>query len=120
VLKSTGTSGSQTAIIFFLCGVLAAFAGALPGIAAGLAIGCNINGIIRALETALSFASALINGGAVKILDPGFYLQEIPVIVDWKTVLMIGILTVLCSAASSILLARRAGKSRPLDLLRKF
>jgi lipoprotein-releasing system permease protein len=120
VLKSTGASGFQTALVFFLCSVLAGLSGAIPGIAAGLVIGCNINGIVRALEAALSFASALFNGGAVKILDPGFYLQEIPVIVDWKTVAMIGILTVLCSAASSVLLARRAGKSRPLDLLRKF
>ncbi|MDR0382865.1 MAG: ABC transporter permease [Spirochaetaceae bacterium] len=120
VLKSTGSSGGETAMIFLLCALLTGFAGAVPGIAAGLAIGCNANGIIRFLEAALSFVSALLRGGAVKILDPGFYLQEIPVIVDWKTVAAIGILTVLCSAVSSLVPSLRAGKSRPLDLLRKF
>jgi lipoprotein-releasing system permease protein len=120
VLKSTGSGGGETSLVFLLCALLTGLAGAIPGIAAGLAIGCNVNFIIRALEAALSFASALLRGGEVKILDPGFYLQEIPVIVDWKTVIAIGLLTILCSAAASLIPSLRAGKSRPLDLLRKF
>jgi lipoprotein-releasing system permease protein len=120
VLKSTGGSGGDVSLVFLLCAVLSGFAGAIPGIACGLAIGCNVNVLIRALETVLSFASSLVRGGEVKILDPGFYLQEIPVVVDWKTVAAIGLLTILCSAAASLIPSLRAGKSRPLDLLRKF
>jgi lipoprotein-releasing system permease protein len=120
VLKSVGTSSSETRRIFLWCSLLTGLSGAIPGLALGLVIGCNINGIIRGFETVLSFASSLLRGGAVKILDPGFYLQEIPVIIDWKGVALIGCLTVLCSVASSVFCANRAGKSRPLDLLRKF
>jgi lipoprotein-releasing system permease protein len=120
VLKSAGTSAAETSLIFLWCGFLTGIAGAVPGIAFGLLIGCSINSIIHALESALSFVSALLNGEAVKILDPGFYLQDIPVIVDWKTVALIGGLTVICSVVSSVFCAGRAGKSRPLELLRKF
>jgi lipoprotein-releasing system permease protein len=120
VLKSIGLSASETSRIFLWCSLLTGLCGAIPGLALGLAIGCNINGIIHGLEAALSFVSALLKGGEVKILDPGFYLEEIPVIVDWKAVALIGLFTVLCSVASSVFCARRAGKSRPLDLLRRF
>jgi lipoprotein-releasing system permease protein len=120
VLKSIGTSATETSRIFLWCSLLTGISGTVPGIAAGLVIGCNINGIIHSLESVLSFVSALVNGGEVKILDPGFYLQQIPVIVDWKAVALIGMLTVLCSVASSVFSAHRAGKSRPLDLLRRF
>ncbi|MDR3355969.1 MAG: ABC transporter permease [Spirochaetaceae bacterium] len=120
VLKSIGASAAETRRIFLLCGLMTALAGVIPGLALGLALGCNINDMIRALETVLSFVSALMRGAPVKILDPGFYLQEIPVIVDWKAVALIGCLTVLCSVVSSLFCAGRAGKSRPLDLLRKF
>jgi lipoprotein-releasing system permease protein len=120
VLKSIGTSAAETRRIFLWCSLLAGLSGAVPGLALGLVIGCNINGIIRGIEAALSLVSALLRGGAVKILDPGFYLQEIPVIIDWKAAALIGCMTVFCSVASSVLCASRAGKSRPLDLLRKF
>jgi lipoprotein-releasing system permease protein len=120
VLKSIGTSAAETRRIFLWCSLLTAVSGAAPGILAGLAIGCNINGVIRGIEAALNLVSALLRGGAVKILDPGFYLQEIPVIIDWKATALIGALTILCSVLSSFLCANRAGKARPLDLLRKF
>jgi lipoprotein-releasing system permease protein len=120
VLKSAGTGAAEISRIFLFCGILTGFCGALPGVALGLSLGCAINSVIRGIETALSFISALLNGDAVKILDPGFYLQEIPIIVDWRTVALIAVFTVLCSALSSLSCARHAGKSRPLDLLRKF
>ena len=120
VLKSIGASAGETRRIFLWCSLLTAAAGAAPGVLAGLAIGCNINGIVRGIEAALSFVSALLRGGEVKILDPGFYLQEIPVIIDWNATAMIAALTVLCSVLSSLACANRAAKSRPLDLLRKF
>jgi lipoprotein-releasing system permease protein len=120
VLKAAGASGTQINRVFVLCSLLTGAAGAVPGIAAGLLIGCSVNRIIRTLEYLLSLASALLHGEAVKILDPGFYLQNIPVIIDWKAVALIGVFAVLCSCASSLFCARKAGLVRPLDLLRKF
>ncbi|MDR1970602.1 MAG: ABC transporter permease, partial [Treponema sp.] len=72
------------------------------------------------LESLLSLVSGLFRGGAVRILDPGFYLQTIPIVIDWFAVFLIGLFTVLCSILASWIPARRAGKLRPLDLLRKY
>ncbi|MDR1025015.1 MAG: ABC transporter permease, partial [Treponema sp.] len=64
-------------------------------------MGININTVIHGLERILSFFSALFHGTEVKILDPGYYLENIPIIVDWPAVLLIGLFTVLCSITAS-------------------
>jgi lipoprotein-releasing system permease protein len=61
----------------------------------------------------------LFSGEEVKILDPGFYLAKIPIIIDWNAVFMIGLFAILCSVIASWIPARRAGKLKPMDLLRK-
>jgi lipoprotein-releasing system permease protein len=120
VLKAAGASPSFIGGVFLWGSFLTGLAGALTGITAGLLIGNYINPLIRGLESALSLVSGLFRGGAVRILDPGFYLQTIPIIIDWTAVFLIGFFTVLCSILASWIPARRAGKLRPLDLLRKY
>jgi lipoprotein-releasing system permease protein len=105
--------------IFIWGGFLTGLIGGIIGIVSGLLIGVNINPLIRSLEMFLSFFSGLFNGGEVRILDPGFYLQTIPVIIDRAAVLLIGFFTLLCSALASWIPARRAGKLKPAELLRK-
>jgi len=61
----------------------------------------------------------MFHGGDVKILDPGFYLETIPIIVDKTAVFMIGVFAILCSILASWIPARRAGKLKPMELLRK-
>jgi lipoprotein-releasing system permease protein len=120
VLKAAGASPSFIGGVFLWGSFLTGLTGALAGIAAGLLVGSQINPLIRGLESALSLVSGLFKGGAVRILDPGFYLQTIPVIIDWTAVFLIGFFTILCSILASWIPARRAGKLRPLDLLRKY
>jgi lipoprotein-releasing system permease protein len=120
VLKAAGASPSFIGGVFLWGSFLTGLAGALTGIAVGLLIGNYINPLIRGLESALSLVSGLFKGGVVRILDPGFYLQTIPIIIDWTAVFLIGFFTVLCSILASWIPARRAGKLRPLDLLRKY
>jgi lipoprotein-releasing system permease protein len=120
VLKAGGASPAATSRIFLVASFLTGLTGALLGIALGLLIGRFINPLIRALEVFLSFFSGLFQGGEVKILDPGYYLEAIPVIIDGKTVLVIGIFTVLCSILASWIPARRAGKLKPMEILRRF
>ena len=92
----------------------------LIGIILGLLIGNNVNPPIRSLERLLSFFSRLFRGGDVKILYPGYYLETIPVIIDWFAMFPIGCFTILCSVLASWIPARRAGKLKPLELLRKY
>jgi lipoprotein-releasing system permease protein len=120
VLKAAGAGPSFIGGVFLWGSFLTGLTGALLGIAAGLLIGNYINPLIRGLESVLSLVSGLFNGGAVRILDPGFYLQTIPIVIDWTAVFLIGFFTILCSILASWIPARRAGKLRPLDLLRKY
>jgi lipoprotein-releasing system permease protein len=120
VLKAAGAGPGDTGRIFLWASFLTGLLGAAAGIAMGLLIGVFINPLIHGLESMLSWFSGLFNGREVKILDPGYYLEHIPIIVNQKTVLLIGALTILCSVLASWIPARRAGRIRPMEILRKF
>jgi lipoprotein-releasing system permease protein len=120
VLKASGASPRGASAVFIMGGLLTGLCGAVMGTGAGLLIGININGLIHGLEGLLTFFSGLRRGGEVKILDPGYYLENIPIIVDWAAVFLIGFFTVLCSVIASWIPARRAGKLKPLELFRKY
>jgi lipoprotein-releasing system permease protein len=119
VLKVTGASARGITDVFLWGSFLTGLCGALIGIAAGLLLGNFINPVIRSLEKFLSFFSRLGGGSDVKILDPGFYLETIPIIIDWPAVFLIGCFTILCSVLASWLPAMRAGKLKPMELLRR-
>ena len=120
VLKVTGASVKGITGVFLWGSFLTGLCGAICGISLGLLLGNFINQLIRSLEKILSFFSGLGGGSEVTILDPGFYLETIPIIIDWPAVFLIGCFTILCSVAASWLPARRAGKLKPMDLLRKY
>ncbi|MDR0599083.1 MAG: FtsX-like permease family protein [Treponema sp.] len=118
VLKTSGTGPPLIQGIFLWGSFLTGLAGTLGGLVLGLVIGCQINPLIRGLEKILSFFSSPW-GKDVRILDPDYYLQEIPVIINWKMVFLIGLFTLICSCLASWLPARRAGRLKPLDILRR-
>jgi len=119
ILKISGASVRGVTEIFLWGSFLTGFIGGVIGITSGLLIGSNINFLIRSLEKILSFISGIFHGDEVKILDPGFYLETIPIIIDWNAVMVIWLFTVLCSVLASWIPARRAGKIKPMELLRK-
>jgi len=119
ILKVSGADIRGVTSIFLFGSFLTGLTGAVAGIFVGLLIGVNINSLVRGLEKILSFFSSLFHGGEIKILDPGFYLETIPIIIDWNAVFLIGVFAVLCSILASWIPARRAGKLKPMDLLRK-
>ena len=120
VLKASGAKPSFTSGIFLWGAFLTGLTGSVFGIAAGLALGCSVNSLIRALETVLSFITGIFHAGPVTILDAGYYLERIPIIVDIKAISFIALFTILSSILASWLPARRAGKLKPLDILRKY
>ena len=120
VLKASGARPSFTSSIFLWGSFLTGLTGSVFGIAAGLAIGCSVNSLISMLETLLNFFSGLFRGDPVKILDSGYYLEVIPIIVDGKAVFMIAVFTILSSVLASWLPARRAGKIKPTEIMRKY
>ncbi|GBU29145.1 lipoprotein releasing system permease [Treponema sp. R8-4-B8] len=119
ILKISGASVSGVTEIFLWGSFLTGFIGGLIGVTFGLLIGSNINFLIRSLEKILTFFSGIFHGEEVKILDPGFYLETIPIIIDWKAVTLIWLFAILCSVLASWIPAWRAGKIKPMELLRK-
>jgi lipoprotein-releasing system permease protein len=119
VLKVSGAGVGGITKVFLWGSLLTGLIGGIVGIILGLLIGVNINSIIHSLEKFLSFFSGIFRGGEVKILDPGFYLETIPIIVDWSMVFLIWFFTILCSVLASWLPAIRAGRLKPMELLRK-
>lgn len=120
ILKVSGASVKGVTCVFLWGSFLTGLCGVIIGISLGLLIGRFINPFIHSLEKALSFFSALFKGGEVKILDPGFYLETIPIVIDWFAVFLIACFAVICSIAASWIPARRAGGLKPMDLLRKY
>jgi lipoprotein-releasing system permease protein len=117
VLKTGGASPGNTQAVFLWGSFFTGLAGALIGAAAGLLIGRFINQIIRGLEILINAAAGIRN---LRLLDPEYYLEEIPIIIDWITVLAIVLFTIGCSVLASWLPARRAGKLKPLEILRRI
>ena len=120
VLKASGARPSFTSGVFLWGSFLTGLTGSVFGIAAGLAIGCSVNSLIRMLEALLNFFTGLFHGDPVKILDSSYYLEIIPIIVNWNAVLLIAVFTILSSVVASWLPARRAGKIKPIEIMRKY
>ncbi|GHT95860.1 ABC transporter substrate-binding protein [Spirochaetia bacterium] len=120
VLKAGGASPAGIVRIFLWGSFLTGLTGGVIGISLGLCIGYFVNPIIHGLERLLGFFSNLFHGDAIKILDPGYYLETIPVIIDWNMVLVIFFFTLFSSILASLIPARQAGKTAPLDILRKY
>ncbi|MCL2210863.1 MAG: ABC transporter permease [Treponema sp.] len=119
VLKVAGSGVRGITDIFLWGSFLTGLIGGLIGIIAGLLIGSHINEILKLLEKIINIFTGLFNGNEVKILDPGFYLETIPIIIDWNAVLIIWLFTILCSVTASLIPAVKAGKLKPMELLRK-
>lgn len=127
ILKGCGADPRGTTRIFLLGSLLTGLAGSFLGLAGGLAVAVNVNALIHGAERVLGFASRIgalfsgtAQGAAPRLLDPAYYLETIPVTVDWKALFFIALGTIACSVLAAWAPARRAGKARPLDILRKF
>ena len=128
ILKSFGGSSGGIALSFLVAGTAAGFGGVLMGVPLGLLCAVNINSIVRFAENCVNRASefAYIIAGHdpsdfthITLLDPAYYLTEIPVSVPFGDIAVIAGATILLSLAVSVIPAYRAGKERPLETLRK-
>ena len=126
--------GARPAVLtrsFLLAGLAAAAAGTVLGIAAGLLLAVNINGVIAALDRLLNFASGLLDlvrspftpgagsGERLTLFQSAYYLQSIPVRVRALEVTAAAFGTLLVACLAAWLPARRAGRLSPLEVLRR-
>ena len=128
ILKSLGASPSGITLSFLVTGMACGSGGVLLGLPVGLLASVNANQIVQLVEKIVNmFAKAgyLLRGvpaseiTAIKLMDPAYYLQEIPVDLPFAQILLIAAATILLSLIVSVIPAVKAGKEKPLDILRK-
>ena len=144
ILKSVGASTGGIVSAFLLTGFCAGAAGVALGIPLGILCAVNVNRIISGIEEILNifvhfwynlsgmfmtFLDKIISDGSysttrdfvpVQLLDPAFYLEEIPIVLPWGGIFAIAAGTLVLSVVVSVLPSIKAGKEKPLDTLRKF
>ena len=129
ILKCIGASPSDITLSYIFTGLFTGIIGALIGISSGLIISVNINGIIFGVEKLINFFVSIfrfalspfmnMSGQSFQLLNNAYYLDNIPVTINPGELLLIFILTILLSAASSTIPAIKAGKIKPMEVLRK-
>ena len=127
ILKSLGASNVGIGLSFVLTGGAAGLLGTIIGIPLGLLCAVNINSIITLFENIINIFNKLIYFIAdkgeyipISLLDPAYYLETIPVVISGKEIGIIIVGTILLSILVSIIPAKKAGKEKPLDIIRKI
>jgi lipoprotein-releasing system permease protein len=129
ILKSIGASPAGIRRVFVLAGFFTGVLGAALGLAVGLAVAVNINGVLAGIEAVADW----IQGGVYLLLSPlvddvprnlnvfhsEFYLETIPITVDPAQLFAVAALTVLLSTLAALVPAYRAGRIRPLEVMRR-
>ncbi|MCX7025725.1 MAG: ABC transporter permease [Spirochaetes bacterium] len=127
VLKSFGMSSGDIALVFLVIGTIVGTLGAAAGTAIGAFAAVNVNEAISLLERSLSlvdravrFALDLPEGSSPsELLNPDYYLEMIPIVLDYASLAFIAAGTVVISLLTSILPARKAAGLQPLEILRR-
>lgn len=120
ILKSFGARPADIAALFSLGAGFTGLLGASVGIAFGLGIGYTVNEIIHGMEHLLSLFSGLFNGGPIVLLDPAYYLERIPIVINWPMVVLLFCITVMGSVIAALGSARKAGRLSPIEILQKY
>ncbi len=130
ILKCLGASPSDITFSYILTGLFTGITGGISGLGAGLLISVHINGVIKGAETLLngiiSFFQLILSpfidfsGDSFQVLNTSYYLEIIPVSVRPMELVVILGMTIILTALSSTIPALRAGRIKPLEVLRKF
>jgi lipoprotein-releasing system permease protein len=127
ILKSAGASPRQIGQVFVLTGLVLGGSGTILGIGLGSILAWRINDLIACIELAINAGArlrALLIGGplpreAMRLLDPAYYLERIPVHLRLGELAIItGLSLILCFLAS-LVPAGRASRLPPLEIFRK-
>lgn len=129
ILKSLGASSNGIALSFIITGSVTGFFGVLLGLPLGLLSSVKFSAIMNGIENLVNLFGKFfffLGGGKmadyerIYLLDPQFYLQNIPLAIPLPQVLVIALGTILLSMIVSLVPAIKAGKEKPIETLRKI
>lgn len=128
ILKSIGAKPSGITLSFLIAGGSCGVAGVLAGVPVGILLSIFSPSIINGLEWIINKCYQFVlmiqgqeinSGNVLKLLDPDYYIQNFTVDIDINNILIVSVLTILLSVFVSIIPALKAGKEKPLDIMRK-
>ena len=128
ILKSIGATPSGITFAFIITGMTCGLGGLAIGLPFGLLAAVNANEIVLFIEKAVNFFAKIgyfIQGvpsseiKAIKLMDPAYYLQTIPVNLPFAQIMLISVSTMILALIVSIIPSVKAGKEKPLDIIRK-
>lgn len=127
ILKSAGCSPRTLVYSFLTAGILTSAMGIVIGLPIALLLAVNINAIFHFIEHTLNFfyygifhhAEAALTHSSIELLNPEYYLEQIPIVIDTSQLVFIIAGTLLLSAIVCIIPSRKAGKLKPLHIIRK-
>ncbi len=126
VLKSLGASPAGISVAYLLTGAVSGGVGTLLGIPLGVVSALKINEIMKFCENLVNVIGRfiyIISAGReyvpIRLMDPAYYLEEIPVKIPFPELFLIALSAVVLSALVSIIPAVHAGREKPLNILRK-
>lgn len=128
ILKANGASSAFIVLSFLTAGFITSFLGLLIGMPIGILISLHINEILGTFEKMLNYMfyySAYLfkvtdGYSQVHLLDPAYYLEHIPVSLNFGELYFIAIITLLLSIIVSIIPSLKAGREKPLSIMRKI
>ena len=129
ILKSTGVPSYVITRAFIYIGFIIGLLGTFTGLLFGLLTAVNINEIINFAESIINTGYSIIqyisspivalSDKNFVVIDTSYYLEEIPIRIDLHDILIISTLSILLSVFAAFIPALRAGKLKPMDILRK-
>lgn len=130
ILKSIGSSPAIIRRTFLFTGLWIGITGTVVGLAFGVLIASNINEIIGFIEIIINgvrentmglvFSGEEGPAAARHLLNPDYYLENIPISVKFGNLCFVSVLSVILSLIAAFFPARKAGKTVPLTILRRF
>lgn len=109
ILRTLGASPRSIMAIFMVQGTTIGLIGTLLGIAGGIALALNLEGIVKWVETTFGFDFL-----------PGdiYYISELPSELHWNDVGIISISAFIMTVLATLYPAWRAARTRPAEALR--
>ena len=124
LLRALGATSGNIQRSFLLLGTSAGAIGALAGVGGGLFVSLRVNELFQIIERVIALVQRnRIQLGqsseALKILDPAFYLERIPITPGLVELIAIVFASILLATLSAWLPARRAGNVEPAEVLQR-
>ncbi len=124
ILKTLGHSPFELVISFLSAGIITALMGIIIALPIALLLALNINGVFKRIEQILNFFKYHLFSNdlvalPIELLNPEYYLESIPTVVDISQLILIIIATLVLSAIVCIIPALKASNLKPLNIMRK-